>query len=153
MRSKNEFSWLMGVSLCSLCAGLALGCERTEELPAGTSASLEVAEPAPSSQPAAAPPAVTPPAGAKVFFIEPADGAEVKGPAVDGKVAVTIKMGTDKVAVQAAGQQVEGTGHHHLVIDGEHIALGSVVPKDDTHIHYGQGQTETSVMLRLVSIN
>ncbi len=148
MQSKMNGSWLSGRSLgllCLLCAGLSAACEKTEEQPAGTAAPLEQAMPAPTIQPA--PPAVTPPAGAKVFFIEPVDGAEVKGPLVDGKVAVTIKMGVENVAVQAAGKQIPGTGHHHLVIDDEHIALGSVVPKDETHIHYGLAQTETSVML------
>lgn len=145
MRPKMNRSWLFAVSICSLCAGLTSACEKTEEQPSGTGAPLEQAEPAPASQPAA--PAVTPPAGAKVFFIEPTDGAEVKGPLVDGKVSVNIKMGVENVAVQAAGQQIQGTGHHHLVVDGEHIALGSVVPKDDTHLHYGKGETETTVML------
>ncbi len=147
MRPNMNGSWLSVVSLCLISAALC-ACEKTEEQPSGTGAPLEQAAPAeaPESQPAE-PPAVTPPTGAKVFFIEPKDGAEVKGPAVDGKVAVSIKMGVENVQVQAAGQQVQGTGHHHLVIDGEHIALGGVVPKDETHIHYGQGQTETSVML------
>ncbi len=145
MRPKTNGSWFSAGLLCLLCAGLAGACEKTEEQPGGTAAPLEQAEPAPASQPA--PPAVTPPAGAKVFFIEPVEGAEVKGPLVDGKVAVAIKMGVENVAVKEAGQQIQGTGHHHLVIDGEHIPLGSVVPKDDTHVHYGKGQTETSVML------
>jgi hypothetical protein len=79
--------------------------------------------------------------------MEPSDGAEVKGPAVQGKVAVTVKMGAENVRVEAAGTQVQGAGHHHLIVDGTFVALGAVVPKDDTHVHYGQGQTEATVML------
>lgn len=38
-------------------------------------------------------------------------------------------------------------GHHHLIIDGNFIAEGEVVPKDDTHLHYGKGQTEAKIHL------
>lgn len=142
MRSKIKGSWTFAYVVCALSF---VGCEKTEEQPGGTAAPLEQAE-APTSQPAA-PPAVTAPAGAKVFFIEPADGAELSGPMVDGKVQINVKMGVEGIGVQAAGQQVQGMGHHHLIIDGEHIALGAVVPKDDSHIHFGKGQTETTVAL------
>lgn len=107
--------------------------------------------PAPTSQPAAAeapqPSAVTAPEGAKVMFVEPADGAEVTGPLKDGKVAVSVKMGVEGIAVQPAGEPKEGTGHHHIVIDGAGIALGLPVPKDETHLHFGKGQTETELSL------
>lgn len=141
MRSKHKGSWTFACVVCALLVG---ACEKTEEQPGGTAAPLEQAA-APASQPA--PPAVTAPAGAKVFFIEPKDGAELTGPTVDGKVQINIKMGVEGIGVQAAGQQVQGMGHHHLIIDGEHIALGAVVPKDDTHLHFGKGQTETTAAL------
>ena len=38
-------------------------------------------------------------------------------------------------------------GHHHLVIDGASVAKGTMVPMDPKHIHYGKGQTETTVEL------
>lgn len=44
--------------------------------------------------------------------------------------------------VQPAGELKEGTGHHHLIIDGEASPVGAVVPADETHIHFGKGQTE-----------
>ncbi len=138
-------SWLSGLSLC---VALGVGCEKTEEQPSGMAAALEQAEPTPAPAPAPAPPAApTPPTGARVFFVEPADSAEVKGPAVDGKVSVTVKMGAENIAVAEAGKQVQGAGHHHLIVDGEFVAMGSVVAKDDTHLHYGKGQTEATVML------
>jgi len=140
MRAKMNRSWLFGLSLCVV---LGIGCEKTEEEPSGTAAApIEPAEPAPLL-----PAAPTPPAGARVFFIEPTDGAEVKGPAVDGKVSLTVKMGAENIAVEEAGKQAQGAGHHHLIVDGEFVAMGAVVPKDDTHLHYGKGQTEATVML------
>jgi hypothetical protein len=78
--------------------------------------------------------------GARVFFIEPATGSTVASP-------VAVKMGVEGMTVAAAGTVTPGTGHHHLIIDGKPGALGEVVPADDTHIHYGQGQTEASVAL------
>ena len=107
----------------------------------------EPAPPPPAPQaPAATPAPVAPQAmlpakeGARVFFIEPAAGTTVASP-------VAIKMGVEGMTVAAAGTVTEGTGHHHLIIDGKPGALGEVVPADDTHIHYGQGQTEASVAL------
>jgi hypothetical protein len=49
--------------------------------------------------------------------------------------------------VAPAGTMTEGTGHHHLIIDGAAVPKGTVVPADDTHIHYGKGQTEADVKL------
>src|SRR5205085_4957536 len=109
---------------------------------------LMACAPQPPPAPAAPPPpaqAPAPPAapaemqapveGARVFFIEPATGSTVTSP-------VTIKMGVEGMTVAPAGTVSPGTGHHHLVIDGKPAALGEVVPADDTHIHYGKGQTE-----------
>jgi len=96
---------------------------------------------------AAAPKPVSAPAGAKVLFVEPSDGATVTGPLVDGKVVVHVKMGVEGIEVRPAGEQIEGTGHHHIVVDGAGVPLGEVVPKDDTHLHFGKGQTEADIPL------
>jgi hypothetical protein len=77
---------------------------------------------------------------ASVHFIEPKDGATVTSP-------VHVKFGVDGMKVAPAGTMTEGTGHHHLIVDGEAVPKGTVVPADDTHIHYGKGQTETDVKL------
>ena len=81
-----------------------------------------------------------PPEGAKVMFVEPAEGATVASP-------VKIVMGAEGITVQKAGELAYGTGHHHLIVDGQGIAAGEVVPKDETHIHFGDGSTETTVEL------
>lgn len=83
------------------------------------------------------------PADAKVYFIEPKDGAEVTGP-------VKVVMGLSGLGVAPAGVDKPNTGHHHILIDtdvptGE--AAMKAMPMDDGHKHFGAGQTETMLTL------
>ena len=82
------------------------------------------------------------PAGAKVFFVEPKDGATV------GQ-KVTVVFGAEGITVNKAGEHIQDNtkGHHHIIIDGKPMPQGQVVPKDDKHIHFGGGQTETELTL------
>ena len=80
------------------------------------------------------------PPGAKVYIIEPSDGATVSSP-------VTVKFGVEGMEVAPAGSDKPNTGHHHFIIDAEVTDYNSAIPKDDHHIHYGKGQTEASVAL------
>lgn len=107
------------------------------------------AEVPPPAAPAAAPSTELPavPEGAKVSFVEPADGAKIEGPLEDGKVKVAIKMGAENIEVKPAGQIEPGSGHHHLLIDTELTPKGEVVAADEQHVHFGKGQTETEIML------
>ena len=41
----------------------------------------------------------------------------------------------------------DGDGHHHLLIDTTLPNLKSPIPADSKHIHFGKGQTETSITL------
>lgn len=75
-----------------------------------------------------------------VYFIEPSDGATVPQ-------EFTVKMGEEGMAVKPAGTMEPGSGHHHLIVDGGPVPVGMVVPKDDTHLHFGKGQTETTLKL------
>jgi hypothetical protein len=110
----------------------------------------EPAAPAPAAAPPAAPaPAAAPaalartpaPAGATAYIIEPADGATVTNP-------VRVVFGLKGIGVAPAGTDRADAGHHHLLIDAALPAdLGLPIAKDDTHVHFGGGQTETTVML------
>lgn len=75
-----------------------------------------------------------------VYFIEPADGAQVASP-------FKVKFGLRGMAIRPAGEVADGTGHHHLLIDTDGIASGAAIPADDRHLHFGKGQTETDVTL------
>ena len=99
----------------------------------------------PTAEAAQALPLPAVPAGAKVSFLAPKDGEKIAGPLENGKVAVKVQMGAEGIAVKPAGPVEAGSGHHHVLIDAEPLAAGTVVPKDETHLHFGQGQTEASV--------
>jgi len=79
-------------------------------------------------------------AAGSVDFVAPTDGATVSSP-------VAVTMGVSGMTVQPAGKIVDGTGHHHLIIDGEPVPAGTPVPADKQHLHFGKGQTETTVEL------
>lgn len=82
------------------------------------------------------------PAGAKVYFIEPKDGAEISGP-------VVIKMGLGGMGVAPAGVEKKDTGHHHILVNQKATAVDPMapLPADDKHRHFGNGQTETTLTL------
>ena len=82
------------------------------------------------------------PEGAKVYFVQPADGATVSSP-------VTVVFGLSGMGVAPAGVEKENTGHHHLLIDiePEALDLDAALPADDHVKHFGGGQTETSLDL------
>lgn len=89
---------------------------------------------------AAGPATEAPPAGASVNFVGLAEGDEVKSP-------ISLQFGVSGMTVAPAGALASGTGHHHLIIDGEAPGLGEAVPKDATHIHYGKGETSATIEL------
>jgi len=80
--------------------------------------------------------------GAKVYFINLEDGDTVRNP-------VLIRFGLSGMGIAPAGVEKDGTGHHHLIIDEtiEGAELDEPIPADDTHKHFGGGQTETSITL------
>ena len=89
----------------------------------------------------ASPGANTPPTSAAgVYFMEPIDGATVTSP-------FKVKFGLKGMELKPAGAQVEGSGHHHLLVNLDSVATGQIIPFDDVHIHFGKGQTETEVKL------
>jgi hypothetical protein len=80
------------------------------------------------------------PAGAEVYFISPKDGESVTSP-------VTVRFGLKGMGVAPAGIAFDNSGHHHLIIDSELPPMDAPVPSDAHHLHFGKGQTETTVNL------
>jgi hypothetical protein len=76
-----------------------------------------------------------------VYFITPKDGATV-GTKFD------VKFGVKGMKILPAGKMDAGTGHHHLIVNGTAVEKGQVVTKDETHLHFGQGQSETTLTLK-----
>jgi len=82
------------------------------------------------------------PSGAVVYIISPANGATV------GQ-EVTVRFGLKGMGVAPAGVAKEHTGHHHLLVDVKELpAAGQPIPNDANHIHFGGGQTETTLKLK-----
>ena len=87
------------------------------------------------------------PKGAKVMIIFPRDGKTVKGPV---RVAFGLKgMGVCPAGlVLPDGKPKENTGHHHLLVDTEKPpSLGLPLVASKTLLHFGGGQTETTLDL------
>jgi hypothetical protein len=81
------------------------------------------------------------PVGAKVFFKNLKNGQTVSSP-------VKVEMGATNISVDSAGAVRINSGHFHLLIDdGDSTASGVVIPKDSTHLHFGNAQKETNLSL------
>lgn len=80
-------------------------------------------------------------AGASVYIISPRDGATVPQ-------SFTVRFGLKGMGVAPAGVEKAGTGHHHLLVDVKQLpAAGQPIPSDAHHIHFGGGQTQTTLKL------
>ena len=132
------------ILLLSATAVLA-ACSKSEApAPAPEAAAAPAASAAPAAPaPAAAPVTLNseaPPENARVWLVDLADGAEVSSP-------LLVKFGAEGIAVAPAGSHEPATGHHHLVIDAELPAYDQPIPASAQYVHFGKGQTETTVEL------
>jgi hypothetical protein len=79
------------------------------------------------------------PAGAEAYIISPKDGATVSNP-------VVVQFGLKGMGIAPAGIKFDNTGHHHLLIDTDAPTdLSAPLPSSDKVIHFGKGQTETTL--------
>src|SRR6202012_5738774 len=87
-------------------------------------------------------PRSAPPPEAQVYFIAPHDGDNIRGP-------VTVQFGLKGMGVAPAGVKFDNTGHHHLLVDTDlsTIKLDAPLPATDKILHFGKGQTETTLTL------
>ena len=100
-----------------------------------TSAVVLAAEPPPMH-------AVSPaPADARVYIIEPLDGATVPQ-------TFTVKFGVEGIDIAPAGTDQPHSGHHHLLVDIATLPdLTVPLPANEHILHFGKGQTETQLTL------
>jgi len=80
------------------------------------------------------------PEGAHVYFIAPQNGQTVSSP-------VLVQFGLNGMGVAPAGVDVPNTGHHHLLVNTPLPPAGQPIPTDEKHLHFGLGQTQTSLTL------
>ncbi len=78
------------------------------------------------------------PENARAYIISPADGETVPQ-------RFTVKFGLQGMGIAPAGVQKPGTGHHHLLINGELPKLDEAMKSNVKH--FGKGQTETVLEL------
>lgn len=78
----------------------------------------------------------------QVYFVNLQHGDVVTSP-------LRIVFGLSGKGVAPAGIDVDGTGHHHLLINTQldDDRLGEPLPADDQHVHFGAGQTEAVIEL------
>ena len=73
----------------------------------------------------------------RVYFGNLEDGAQVESP-------FRVEMKTENLIVEPATMGVnEGHGHFHILVNTPLAPTKAPIPKDEKHIHYGQGETET----------
>ena len=77
---------------------------------------------------------------AAVYFITPKNDDIVSS-------EVVVKFGLQNFGVSPAGLNVNGTGHHHLIIDADLPNLTQPIQADKNHVHFGKGQTEVKLEL------
>jgi len=78
----------------------------------------------------------------RVFFVTPADGAKLPE-------QFDVEFGVEGKQIEPAGatERNPAFGHHHLLIDTGPMADMEIIPKDETHLHYGDGATKATVKL------
>lgn len=72
----------------------------------------------------------------RVYFGNLEDGSNVESP-------FRVVMKTENLIVEPASLGVnEGHGHFHILVDAPLSGSSQPIAKDETHIHYGKGETE-----------
>ena len=90
-------------------------------------------------------PNMTAPDDASVYFIEPANGDVVD---LNESGQISVVFGLKGMQVAPAGVGTPNSGHHHLLINLEQLPnLNAPLPASDQVLHFGKGQTSTSLEL------
>jgi hypothetical protein len=90
--------------------------------------------------------ATSAPAGARVFFVEPKDGATVSSP-------VHLVFGNENFKIAPVPEGTvdhprEGTGHYHLGVEMDCMTPGQVIPKGTpSWVHFGKGDSTFDLQL------
>ncbi len=78
---------------------------------------------------------------AKVYIISPAHGETVG-------TTFNVKFGLQGMGIAPAGIKFDNTGHHHLLVDVDEMPdLNKPLPASEKLLHFGKGQTETTLTL------
>ncbi len=79
----------------------------------------------------------------RVYFGNLSDGEQVTSP-------FKVEMKAEGLVVEPASQGVtDGHGHFHIIIDAPVTDAPNPIPKDAHHLHFGKGDTVTTLDLPL----
>ena len=76
----------------------------------------------------------------KIYFINLNEGDKLESPFL-------VQFGLSGIGVAPAGTDRANTGHHHLLINVNSVDLYMPIPSSKNHLHFGGGQTETTLDL------
>ncbi|MEZ4267408.1 MAG: DUF4399 domain-containing protein [Myxococcota bacterium] len=71
-------------------------------------------------------------AAGKISFATLKDGDKVQSP-------LEVCIDAEGLTVEPAGEVKPGHGHHHILVDVPLPGLSAAIPKDEQHIHMGDG--------------
>ena len=85
------------------------------------------------------------PAGPRVFFVQPQDGAAVKSP-------VMLEFGAESFQIAAVPQGTvtetrPNLGHHHVGVDTDCLPPGTAIPRAAPWVHFGDGKNVIDMQL------
>jgi len=85
------------------------------------------------------------PAGPRVFFVQPQDGASVTSP-------VRLEFGAEDFQIAAVPQGTvtetrPNLGHHHVGIDTDCLPPGTAIPRAAPWVHFGDGKNVIDMQL------
>ncbi len=76
----------------------------------------------------------------EIHLRAPTDGATVPR-------SFNVAFGLRNFGVAPVGVNVSSTGHFHLLINTDAPAVGTLIPTDSLHRHFGSGAIETTITL------
>ncbi len=129
----------LSAAAMSACVIILAACSEQGSAPDSNSDSAPpAASPAESVTPAI--PRTAAPAGARVFIVEPTEGATVSG-------TFKVVFGIENATVVPAGTAAADGGHHHLLIDAPLPDMSLPVPNNEQYRHFGGAQTQVELTL------
>ena len=141
MTHERHRSALILLGALLLLIGLG-ACAPKEEAaaPAESAPAEEAAEPAADEHADHA--AAEPGPGARIFFVEPANGATVTSP-------VKIVFGAENFIIEKRVEGVinPGAGHHHIGLDTQCLPPGEIIPSAAPWVHFGDGSSTIEFQL------
>lgn len=96
---------------------------------AGAATGLAAQQAAPAAKPAP-----------EIYLRVPKDGATVP-------TTFPVEFGLRNFGVAPAGVSLANTGHFHILINTDAPPVGTIIPTDSLHRHFGAGQIETTLTL------